>query len=202
MPIACPTTAGAWLAVRLAVDSVTAPLVLALTPTSLPFAGDIARQLGGTVCRILVEALDIPSTTGRCIGAVSETGHLALACSGTGNAASEEAIAGEMLNRIVGLIEQRQSLAPVDALPNSAGRNVILVADGLAGGATMVAAIRGIRSQQPLRLMAAIGVAPSRTLDRIRDEADETVALSTVASFGDVGRVRRAGRGATCVPSP
>jgi len=92
------------------------------------------------------------------------------------------------------LVERRVASMPGSELTDLKGRNVILVADGLAGGATMVAAIRGVRSQHPLRLVAAVGVAPSRTLDRIRAEADETVALSTVAKIGDVGRARRAGR--------
>jgi putative phosphoribosyl transferase len=197
MPLRHMTTEGSRLAGRLAGRSLSAPLVLALTPESVPVASDIARRLGGKADRIFVEGMDIPSSHGRCIGAVSETGHLALACAGGGDAATEEAFAREMLNYIVRLVERRLASMPGNGLPDSAGRNVILVADGLAGGATMVAAIRGVRAQHPLRLVAAVGVAPSRTLDRIREEADETVALSTVAKFGDVGRVRRADRRAT-----
>ncbi|MCE9582222.1 MAG: hypothetical protein K8T20_06995 [Planctomycetes bacterium] len=185
-------TAGNRLAEQLVTCSLTAPLVLALNSESLPAATEIANRLGGQVDRIFVEGMDIPSANGQCRGAVSETGHMAMECAGDGNPGTEEGFALGMLNHILKLVERRVAMMPGTPLCESEGRNVILVADGLAGGATMVAAIRGVRSRSPLRLVAAVNVAPTRTLDRIRAEADETFALSTVARIGDVGRLRRA----------
>lgn len=191
-------TEGSLLARRLASDMLYAPLVLALNSQSIPVARDIARRLGGEVDRIFVEGM--ASATGQASGAVSETGHVAMEGHGSGKSGSEEAFARDVLNHIIRLVERRVAATPGSALADPEGRNVILVADGLAGGATMVAAIRGVRSQNPRRLVAAVGVAPTRTLDRIRTEADETVALATVARIGDVGRVRRARRRAASVP--
>lgn len=186
-------TDGTQLGGRLAVSALEAPLVLALNSNSLPVARDVAIWLGGELDRIFVEGMDVPSESGRYTGAVSETGHLALEhAPGGATGGSEEAFALDILNHILRLVERRVATAPGTGIAASSGRNVILVADGLAGGATMVAAIRGVRSRQPLRLVAAIGCAPSRTIDRIRKEADETVTLSTVANIGNVGRVRRA----------
>lgn len=201
MPRKHPRTVGDRLAGRLASCSLTAPVVLALTSGSLPIASDIARRLGGEAERIFVEGMDDPSGNGRCGGAVSETGHLALERTGERKAGTEEALAQAVLNQVIRLLEKRLSLMPGTGLTDSVGRNVILVADGLAGGATMIAAIRGVRSQRPLRLVAAVGVATSRTLDRIRAEADETVALSTVAKIGDVGRARHSRRKSVPAPS-
>ena len=195
-------TDGTLLAGRLALSSLDAPLVLALNSGSLPVARDVAIWLGGELDRIFVEGMDVPSESGRYSGAVSETGHLALEHADGGHAGSEEAFALDILNHILRLVERRVAASPGTGLADSSGRNVILVADGLAGGATMVAAIRGVRSRQPLRLVAAIGCAPSRTLDRIRREADETVALSTVENIGDVGRARRTLRLVTPATAP
>lgn len=199
MPNSQPRDAGNELAGRLEHFELHAPLVLALTRESAEMARGIAKRLGGTADRLFVEGMDTPSAYGRCSGAVSETGHVSLACREDESSGTEEALARDMLDHILSMVAQRIASMPGSDIADSQGRNVILVADGLAGGATMVAAIRGVRARNPLRLVAAVGIAPSRTLARIQEEADETVALSKVAKFGDVGRVRRAWKRATPV---
>jgi putative phosphoribosyl transferase len=52
-------------------------------------------------------------------------------------------------------------------------RTVILVDDGIATGATMVAAARWVRKQKPNRLIIAAPVAPRQVVERLKEEADE-----------------------------
>jgi predicted phosphoribosyltransferase len=59
--------------------------------------------------------------------------------------------------------------------PPVAGRDVILVDDGLATGATMVAAARAMRRAGCRRLVVAVPVGPADTLRALRREADEVV---------------------------
>ncbi len=54
-----------------------------------------------------------------------------------------------------------------------AGRTVIVVDDGLATGATMRAALRMIRKQQPKHLVAAVPVGAPETCASIAHEVDE-----------------------------
>jgi putative phosphoribosyl transferase len=73
---------------------------------------------------------------------------------------------------------------PVDI----AKRTVIVVDDGIATGATMLAALRATRRRQPARLVLAVPVAPRDTLKRMRGEVDEVVCLDTPADFHAVGQ--------------
>jgi putative phosphoribosyl transferase len=68
-----------------------------------------------------------------------------------------------------------------------AGRTAIVVDDGIATGATTQAALRAIRMRNPKRLVLAVPVAPSESLARVREEADDVVCLEDYADFGAIG---------------
>jgi putative phosphoribosyl transferase len=72
--------------------------------------------------------------------------------------------------------------------PEVNGRVVILVDDGLATGATMLAAIAALRQQEPARIVAAVPVCPPETLSEIERAADETVILFAPDWFRGVGQ--------------
>lgn len=57
------------------------------------------------------------------------------------------------------------------------GRVVILVDDGAATGATLIAAARWLRSHAPKILYVAIPVAPKNTLDLLKSETDRLEAI-------------------------
>lgn len=67
------------------------------------------------------------------------------------------------------------------------GRTVVLVDDGVATGATVIAAARWLRKQQPAALVIAVPVAPAQTVETLKYEADMVVALATPRDFGAVG---------------
>jgi predicted phosphoribosyltransferase len=67
------------------------------------------------------------------------------------------------------------------------GRLVIVVDNGIATGASMIAAVRAVRAQQPARLIAAVAVAPPQTLEHMAQEADEVVCLEAPEDFYAVG---------------
>lgn len=67
------------------------------------------------------------------------------------------------------------------------GRTVILVDDGIATGASIRAALRALRKAGVGRLILAVPVAPPETLERLRGEADEIIALEAPDYFGAVG---------------
>ena len=68
------------------------------------------------------------------------------------------------------------------------GRVVIVVDDGLATGATMLAALTAVRRLRPARLVCAVPVASAEALALVRPLADETVCLSVPAWFQAVGQ--------------
>jgi len=71
--------------------------------------------------------------------------------------------------------------------PDLRGRTVILVDDGLATGATMRAAIRALRQQQPARIVVAVPTASPDTCEALGGEADEVSCAMTPRPFFSVG---------------
>lgn len=72
-----------------------------------------------------------------------------------------------------------------------AGRTVIVVDDGLATGATMIAALHGLKAQKPAQLVCAVPVAPPDTLARVAELVDDVVCLETPSNFQAVGQFYR-----------
>jgi putative phosphoribosyl transferase len=71
--------------------------------------------------------------------------------------------------------------------PDLAGKVVILVDDGVATGATILATIRAIRSQEPLRLILAVPVGPRESIETLRQEVDQLYCLHAPEIFWAVG---------------
>jgi predicted phosphoribosyltransferase len=69
------------------------------------------------------------------------------------------------------------------------GKTIILVDDGVATGASILAAIQWIREQNPKSLIVAIPVAPKDAIHKLEGEkgVDYVVVIETPESFGSVG---------------
>ena len=67
------------------------------------------------------------------------------------------------------------------------GETVVLVDDGLATGATMVAAVRWARAAGAARVVAAVPVAAARSLELIQREADAVACPHALENFFAVG---------------
>jgi putative phosphoribosyl transferase len=71
--------------------------------------------------------------------------------------------------------------------PGVRERTVIVVDDGIATGGTMRAVLRAIRSRAPKRLVMAVPVAASATLDALGAEADEAICLDASPYLRSIG---------------
>lgn len=69
-----------------------------------------------------------------------------------------------------------------------AGKTVVVVDDGIATGATMRAALRLVRAENPARLIAAVPVGPPDTIASIGQDCDQMICLERPAQFGAVGQ--------------
>lgn len=67
------------------------------------------------------------------------------------------------------------------------GHTAVVVDDGVATGGTATAALRWARAQGATRVILAVPVAPSGSLERLAAEADEVVVLETPEPFFAVG---------------
>ncbi|MFZ5562320.1 MAG: phosphoribosyltransferase [Pseudomonadota bacterium] len=162
-------------------------LVLALPRGGVPVAFEVACALGAPLDVFVVRKLGVPGQEEYAMGAIaagvrvlSQEVVRALGISGAAVDAVVAKEAQELARR-----EQlyRAGRPPLDVR----GKEVILVDDGLATGATMEAALHALRAQQPARLVAAVPVAPPATCERLRPLVDELVAVLMPDPFHAVG---------------
>lgn len=162
-------------------------LVLALPRGGVPVGYEIARTLSAPLDVFVVRKLGVPGQEELAMGAVA-TGNVrvlneeVVAALGRRAPAAIEQATNRETKELRRRAERYRGTRP---FPDLVGRTVVLVDDGLATGATMRAAARAVRQEQPARLVIAVPVAAEPTCREMQAEADEIVcALIPVAFFG------------------
>jgi len=184
------TDAGRQLAKALARYKIQRPVVLALPRGGVPVAAEVANALDAPLDLILVRKIGVPSQPELAMGAVvdgaepvvvrnEEVIQLCGVSESDFNAIRDEQLAE---------IERRRKLYLGDRPhPKLSGRTVIVVDDGIATGATTRAALRAIGMRKPAKLVLAVPVAPTHTLQTLRGEVDDLVCLEDFVDFGAIG---------------
>jgi putative phosphoribosyl transferase len=170
------------------------PVVLALPRGGVPVGFEIARALAAPLDLVLVRKIGAPFHEELAVGAVAD-GEDPLLVTDPGIVA-DMSISADYLERArlsaLGEIERRRHAYLGNRRPvEVAGRTAIVVDDGVATGATMLAAVRATRRRKPGRIVLAVPVAAKRALRRLRREVDETVCLGSPANFMAVGHFYR-----------
>jgi predicted phosphoribosyltransferase len=174
------------LARRLAAYRGQHPLVLGVPRGAVPMARIIADALDGELDVVLVRKLRAPGQPELAIGAVDETG--ALLKGHYFDLASEEYVREEVRTQQEILRKRRELYARAQPAIPPVGRVVIIVDDGIATGASILSAVRAVRTRGARRIVVAVGVAPPASLARLRAEADEVVCLYAPDDFYAVGQ--------------
>lgn len=167
------------------------PLVLAIPRGAVPMAKHIAERLGGDFDVVLVRKLRAPWQPELAVGSVDESGWTYIAPFAESMGADDKHLAEEKRKQLETIRQRRAQYTPLRPHIDPAGRTVIVIDDGLATGATMIAALHGLRQQKPAKLVCAVPVAPPDTLVKVRELADEVVCLQAPEFFQAVGQFYR-----------
>ncbi len=167
------------------------PLVLAIPRGAVPMGKVIAAALGGELDVVLVKKLRAPFSPEFAVGAIDESGWAYVAPHARAAGADAAYLAREQQAQLALLRQRRAQYTPARAPIDPAGRVAIVIDDGLATGATMIAALHSVRAKQPRRLVCAVPVAAPDSLDAVAAYADEVVCLQTPIEFQAVGQFYR-----------
>lgn len=163
-------------------------IVLGLPRGGVPIAAAVARALGARLDVFVVRKLGAPGHRELAIGAIASGGSQVL---NRGVIDALRLTDGDV--RAVAAEEQRELQRREGAYRGGrsplalANQLVVLVDDGLATGATMLAAVQAIRQQKPARIVAAVPVASQPAAVKLRQAADEVICVRIPQSFSAVG---------------
>ena len=166
------------------------PLVLAVPRGGVPMGRIIADALEGELDVILVRKIGSPANPEYAIGAIGEDGTVDLRDDAAG-LIDDPYLEREAQRQLAALQARRRRYSPVRPPIDPADRDVVVVDDGAATGATLTSALRVVRARGPARLAVALGVSPSDAVARFHDVADEVVCLDTPRMFHAVGQFYR-----------
>jgi predicted phosphoribosyltransferase len=167
------------------------PLVLAIPRGAVPMAAVLANRLEGEVDLVLVRKLHAPGAPEFAIGSVDESGWVYLSPHAGAVGGTPDYVNEQKQLQLRELARRRDRYTPGRARADVAGRVVIVVDDGLATGATMVAALHAVRQRGPARLVCAVPVASREAVALVRQHCDEVVCLEVPHRFNAVGEFYR-----------
>jgi len=165
------------------------PYMLAIPRGGVVVGYVVARELGAPLDVIVPRKLRAPGNPELAIGAVAHDGTLYLDQALVSSLRVDEEYLRQEASEQTEEIRRRMHLYRGDRpLPDLMARTAIVVDDGIATGATMIAALRAVRAMRPERVVAAIPVAPPDGAQRLGGEADEVLCLHRPGMFYAVGQ--------------
>ena len=146
------------------------PIVLGLARGGVPVGWEVAAALGAPFDVFLVRKLGVPHWPELAMGALTTGGYVVL----NDDVIRSEGVTEEQLQATIDSetaeLERRERRYRTGPRPDLRGRTVILVDDGIATGASMLAAVRATRTAGAARVIVAVPVGPPGP-QRIHEEA-------------------------------
>lgn len=180
--------AGKLLAEKLLQYKTLNPVILALPRGGVPVAHEVASKLHAPLDVVLVKKIGAPRHEEFAIGAIAEdeTPILNQAVIDEFQFDPDE-IQDIITDKIMEI--RRRSKVYRQKIPAVAlkSRAVIVVDDGLATGATMLAAVEWLRNQQVSKIIVAVPVSSLQAAEELKRKVDGFVSLLTPANMMAVG---------------
>lgn len=186
--------AGRRLGAQLSRLAIPDPVILALPRGGVVVGAEVAAALAAPLDLVMVRKLGAPGHAELAAGAVADGGSPEIVRNEDvirAYAIDDAHLAAEA-ERQLAEIERRRRLYLGDRprVP-LAGRDAVVVDDGIATGATVRAALRSVRRAGPRSLALAVPVAPPETLDALAALCDRITCLESPRDFYAVGQFYR-----------
>ena len=166
------------------------PVILALPRGGVPVAAQVAAALDAPLDLLLVRKIGVPSQPELAMGAVAD-GEEPVIIRNT-DVIELSDVSTQEFDEICRVecaeIERRRKRYLGNRVRSEVtGQVAIIIDDGIATGATTLAAIKAVRMRKPKELVLAVPVAPRDTIKKLHAEADAIVCLDTPREFGAIG---------------
>ncbi|CAM4409879.1 Putative phosphoribosyl transferasec/MT0597 [Mycobacterium basiliense] len=165
-------------------------LVLGLPRGGIPVGWEVASALHAELDVFLVRKLGVPQLPELAMGALASGGGVVM----NTNVVSSLRITPEQLRAVVAaeraeLNRRERAYREGRQVADPFGRVVILVDDGIATGASMLAAVRAVRTTKPRSVVVAVPVGPAAACGELARDVDDFVCVITPDVFDAVGQV-------------
>jgi len=165
-------------------------LVLGLARGGVPVGWEVAAALGAELDVFLVRKLGVPQWSELAMGALASGGGVVM----NDNVLSSLHISDEQVRVVVDretaeLNRREHAYRNGRPAADPDGKTVIVVDDGIATGASMLAAVRALRSGGPHAVVVAVPVGPLSVCKVLAREADDVVCATMPSDFEAVGQV-------------
>jgi predicted phosphoribosyltransferase len=165
-------------------------LVLGLARGGVPVAWEVAAALRAELDVFLVRKLGVPQWSELAMGALASGGGVVM----NDNVLSSLGISDEQVREVVDretaeLNRREQAYRGGRPVADPHGKTVIVVDDGIATGASMLAAVRALRASSPESIVVAVPVGPQSVSKLLAQEADDVVCATMPNDFEAVGQV-------------
>jgi len=163
-------------------------IVLGIPRGGMVVAAEVARVIGAPLDVYITRKIGAPHNPELAIGAIASSGDVVLDAGLIESlGVSPEYVQGEterQRREIERRLKKYRGNRPAQKL---SGRTVLLVDDGVATGATTLAAIRALKKQELAELVLAIPVGPPDAIARLKEGVDRLVCLDAPQPFWAVG---------------
>jgi predicted phosphoribosyltransferase len=165
------------------------PLVLAIPRGGVVTGAVLARELGAELDVVLSRKLRAPTQPELAIGAIAEDGQVYLNPSARVLLdLADDYLVRERAHQLEEIARRKALFRGIRPQASTEGRSVIVTDDGIATGATMIAALQVVRAKNPFELIVAVPVASPDRLQQIRGLCDEVICLLAPRSFWAIGQ--------------
>ncbi len=154
-------------------------MVLAIPSGGVPVGLIVSKMLNLPFDLLIARKLKIPDNPEAGFGAMAQDGTTFLNEPLLARLNLSEAQIEEEKKRVGGELKKRNALFRQDRpFPTLAGKEVVLIDDGLASGFTMLACIDMVRRAGAVKIIVAVPTAPLRTIEHISTEVDKIYCLN------------------------